>query len=315
MATGMAIMGFGGGAMIGAPLADLLMKHFATPTSVGVWRDLPDAGGDLFRLHDGRRLRATACRRRAGSRKAGRRRPTQSNNAMITDRHVHRRARSWKTPQFWLLWGVLCLNVTAGIGVIGMASPMLQEVFGGKLIGIDVALQRARRGDQKRADRRHRRRLHRPAVAVQHRRPFRLGVVLRLPRPQGDLLRLLRCSASLLYASIAVARQRRAAWRCSSAVFCIILSMYGGGFATIPGLSGRHVRHADGRRHPRPAAHGLVDRRHAGPGAGQLHPRIPDRARRARGAGLRHDDVHPRRLAGAGLVCNLLVSRSPRSTS
>ena len=36
MATGMAIMGFGGGAMIGAPLADLLMKHYATPTSVGV---------------------------------------------------------------------------------------------------------------------------------------------------------------------------------------------------------------------------------------------------------------------------------------
>ena len=36
MATGMAIMGFGGGAMIGAPLADILMKHFATPTSVGV---------------------------------------------------------------------------------------------------------------------------------------------------------------------------------------------------------------------------------------------------------------------------------------
>ena len=37
MATGMAIMGFGGGAMIGAPLADMLMKHFATPSSVGVW--------------------------------------------------------------------------------------------------------------------------------------------------------------------------------------------------------------------------------------------------------------------------------------
>ena len=38
MATGMAIMGFGGGAMIGAPLADLLMKYFRTPTSVGVWQ-------------------------------------------------------------------------------------------------------------------------------------------------------------------------------------------------------------------------------------------------------------------------------------
>src|SRR5581483_2594439 len=37
MATGMAIMGFGGGAMIGAPLADQLMKFFATPSSVGVW--------------------------------------------------------------------------------------------------------------------------------------------------------------------------------------------------------------------------------------------------------------------------------------
>src|SRR5262245_1018453 len=37
MATGLAIMGFGGGAMIGTPLADLLMKRFATPTSVGVW--------------------------------------------------------------------------------------------------------------------------------------------------------------------------------------------------------------------------------------------------------------------------------------
>src|SRR5204862_105264 len=38
MATGMAIMGFGGGAMIGSPLADLLMRHFMTPTSVGVWQ-------------------------------------------------------------------------------------------------------------------------------------------------------------------------------------------------------------------------------------------------------------------------------------
>ena len=37
MATGMAIMGFGGGAMIGSPLADKLMKFYATPTSVGVW--------------------------------------------------------------------------------------------------------------------------------------------------------------------------------------------------------------------------------------------------------------------------------------
>jgi hypothetical protein len=35
-----------------------------------------------------------------------------------------------------LLWGALCMNVSAGIGVIGMSSPMLQEVFGGQLIGV-----------------------------------------------------------------------------------------------------------------------------------------------------------------------------------
>ncbi|HEU5153642.1 MAG TPA: MFS transporter, partial [Gemmatimonadales bacterium] len=44
MATGMAIMGFGGGAMIGAPLADMLMKHYATPTSVGVWETFVTMG-------------------------------------------------------------------------------------------------------------------------------------------------------------------------------------------------------------------------------------------------------------------------------
>jgi len=55
---------------------------------------------------------------------------------MITKRHVHVK-KVWGIPQFWLIWGVLCLNVSAGIGVIGMASPMLQEMFGGKLIGID----------------------------------------------------------------------------------------------------------------------------------------------------------------------------------
>jgi MFS family permease len=42
---------------------------------------------------------------------------------------------AWKRPQFWLLWAVLCLNVSAGIGVLDMASPMLQEIFGGSLIG------------------------------------------------------------------------------------------------------------------------------------------------------------------------------------
>jgi hypothetical protein len=46
-----------------------------------------------------------------------------------------------KTPQFWLVWAVLCLNVTAGIGIIAMASPMLQEVFGGRLIGVNAPFE------------------------------------------------------------------------------------------------------------------------------------------------------------------------------
>jgi MFS family permease len=53
---------------------------------------------------------------------------------MITQGHVHLK-NAHKTKQFWLIWAVLTLNVSAGIGVIGMASPMLQEIFGGRLIG------------------------------------------------------------------------------------------------------------------------------------------------------------------------------------
>ncbi len=60
--------------------------------------------------------------------------PAQTPNAMITNGHVHVK-KVWGIPQFWLVWMVLCMNVSAGIGVIGMASPMLQEVFGGSLNG------------------------------------------------------------------------------------------------------------------------------------------------------------------------------------
>jgi MFS family permease len=38
--------------------------------------------------------------------------------------------RAWLTPQFWLIWTVLLMNVSAGIGVLSVASPMLQHIFG-----------------------------------------------------------------------------------------------------------------------------------------------------------------------------------------
>src|SRR5439155_18886901 len=51
---------------------------------------------------------------------------------MVTTNNVTA-ARAIGTPQFWLLWMVLCLNVTAGIGVLGQASPMIQEMFPGAI--------------------------------------------------------------------------------------------------------------------------------------------------------------------------------------
>src|SRR6478736_9455479 len=132
MATGMAIMGFGGGAMIGAPLADLLMNHFRTPTSAGVWQTFVTMGAIYFCF-----MMIGAFRYRlppAGWRPDGWTPPAESKT-MITQHQVHLRD-AHKTPQFWLIWWVLTLNVSAGIGVIGMASPMLQEIFAGKLIGL-----------------------------------------------------------------------------------------------------------------------------------------------------------------------------------
>ena len=138
MATGMAIMGFGGGAMIGSPLADILMKHFAGPASVGVWQTFVVMGLLYFVA-----MMCGALGYRVpppGWSPAGWRAPPPNANAMITHAQVHL-DQAWRTPQFWLIWLVLCLNVTAGIGVIGMASPMLQEVFGGRLIGVEAGFR------------------------------------------------------------------------------------------------------------------------------------------------------------------------------
>ncbi len=131
MATGMAIMGFGGGAMIGTPLANLLMNYFKTPTSPGVWQTLVCFAAiySVFMLVGAFLYRVTP----EGWVPEGWTAPA-SSNAMITAGNVHLKD-AHKTPQFWLIWIILCMNVSAGIGIIGAASPMLQETFGGRLFG------------------------------------------------------------------------------------------------------------------------------------------------------------------------------------
>jgi MFS family permease len=134
MATGFAIMGYGGGAMIGAPLAVWLMGNFATNGVAGVAPTLAVMGVIYFIAMS---LGAFGFRVPPAGWVPANWTPPAANNRMITSSHVHA-DRVWQIPQFWLLWGVLCLNVTAGIAVIAMASPMLQEVFGARLLGLDI---------------------------------------------------------------------------------------------------------------------------------------------------------------------------------
>ena len=132
MATGMAIMGFGGGAMIGSPIATKLMAHFSEAGGAGVWQTFVILGIIYFIFmvsgSFGYRIPAT------GWKPEGWNPPAKTENAMIASKHVHLN-NAHKTPQFWLLWLVLCMNVSACIGILGAASPMLQETFGGALIG------------------------------------------------------------------------------------------------------------------------------------------------------------------------------------
>jgi MFS family permease len=228
MATGMAIMGFGGGAMIGAPLADILMKHYATASSVGVKETFLTMGAIYFvAMLAG----AFGYRIPAPDWKPAGWTPPLARAGMITTHHVHV-DQAWKTPQFWFLWGVLCLNVSAGIGVIGMASPMIQEVFGGRLIGLEGLSLRDLNADQ------------RAQLAT-------IGAAF------AALLSVFNIAGRISWASLSdyIGRKRTYfiffalgtalyalapfAGRIGNvtlfvALFCVILTMYGGGFATIP---------------------------------------------------------------------------------
>ena len=228
MATGMAIMGFGGGAMIGSPLANLMMNYFKTPTSVGVWQTFLALGIIYlaFMMVGAFAYRVPP----AGWRPEGWT-PPAGNNRMITSGNVHL-DDAHKTPQFWLIWFVLCLNVSAGIGVLAMASPMLQEIFAGSLIGKPDLGFAALDAEQK------------TAIAT-----IAAGFV--------GLLSLFNIGGRFFWASLSDRIGRRATYFCFFgigialyalapsfahmgskalfvAAFCVVITMYGGGLATIP---------------------------------------------------------------------------------
>ncbi len=125
MATGLAIMGFGGGAMIGGALAIRLMKHFSTADSNGVVPTLVTMGIAyfLFMLFGVFTIRTPA----PGWKPDGYVPPTASKKMIST--HDVSVDSAFKTPQFYLVWIVLCFNATAGIGILEQASPMIQEML------------------------------------------------------------------------------------------------------------------------------------------------------------------------------------------
>ncbi len=228
LATGMAIMGFGGGALIGAPLADLLMKYFANEYSVGVLQTFLVLGTLYFST-----MMAGALGYRVppeGWKPAGWSAPTQAPRRGISQHHVHL-DDAHKTPQFWLLWCVLCMNVSAGIGVLGMASPLLQEIFGGRLMGVDQPFSLLDTSQKQ-------------AVAS-------IGAgfagLLSLFNIAGRLgwaslsdalgrkmtFTVFFLSGIMLYASVP-AIEKSGSVALFVMTFCVIVSLYGGGFATIP---------------------------------------------------------------------------------
>lgn len=209
MATGFAIMGFGSGALIGSPLANLLMNHFKNAGSLGVGEAFLVMGAIYFVLM----LFGAAIARVPASdwKPAGWTPPAKSANAMITSGGVSA-DEAIKTPQFWLLWVVLCMNVSAGIGILGQASLMVQDMFGVTAavgVGFVGLLSIFNMGGR-----------------------FLWSSTSDLTGRKGVYLIYFLLGIAL-YLLIPVA-QHGGRQVMFVALCCVIISMYGGGFATIP---------------------------------------------------------------------------------
>ena len=219
LATGMAIMGFGGGALIASPLSNRLMAAYdpgfvaTEPGAVAsgsalaqtfltlgiVYTLLMLVGAALVRVPPGH-----------GSDETAEHSPG-TNGALV------RASKAIRTPQFWFLWVVLFCNVTAGIGILEQAAPMIQDFFrengdssvsaaaAGGFVGVlSLANMLGRFVWSSLSDR-----IGRKPTYVMY---LGVGLVLYL------LLALFGSSSTVVFVALAV----------------VIISYYGGGFATVP---------------------------------------------------------------------------------
>ena len=210
MATGMAIMGFGGGAFIASPLSVWLMSKFSTPTHVGVAETFIVLGVVYFCFM---MVGAVIVRVPAPGWKPAGYAPPVVAQKLITRNDVFV-YDALKTPQFWLIWWILCLNVTAGIGVLGQASAMSQEMFPGHITPVAAAgfvglMSLFNMGGR-----------------------FFWASTSDYHRPQEHLLRV-HGARLLLYCAVPYTGTIGSV---AGFVLCflVIISMYGGGFATVP---------------------------------------------------------------------------------
>jgi len=119
MATGMAIMGFGGGAFLAGYLNVYFMNLFGVAKTIGTL-------GAIYLVI--MLVGATILRRPPQGWKPANWIAPAKTHRMITDRSLSRN-QAVRTVQFYLLWGILFINVTAGIGILAQASPMMQDLF------------------------------------------------------------------------------------------------------------------------------------------------------------------------------------------
>ncbi|WNV83269.1 OFA family MFS transporter [Umezawaea sp. Da 62-37] len=135
MATGIAIMGFGGGALIASPWSTQMLKSFGKDhTGIAESFAVHGVVYAVFMSLGVLLIRVPA----EGWRPPGWEPAAAVVGRMITTANVSAR-NAIRTPQFWLLWVVLCFNVTAGIGILEKAAPMITDFFSGTSTPVAVA--------------------------------------------------------------------------------------------------------------------------------------------------------------------------------